>query len=88
MKKNFPPILLASCSFFVTYVTLLSAQRPPDYFVYIGSYATTTAKVPVLANQDTENVVVLRVDRATGRLSATGAQVPLANPGSIDFVKK
>lgn len=40
------------------------------------------------SNQDTENIVVLRVDRATGRLSATGAQVPLANPGSIDFVKK
>jgi 6-phosphogluconolactonase len=40
------------------------------------------------SNQDTENVVVLRIDRATGRLTPTGAQVPLANPGSVGFVKK
>lgn len=40
------------------------------------------------SNQDTENVVVLRIDRATGRLSATGVQVPLANPGSVGFVRK
>jgi 6-phosphogluconolactonase len=40
------------------------------------------------SNQDTENIVVLRIARATGRLTAAGAHVPLANPGSIDFVKK
>ena len=40
------------------------------------------------SNQDTENIVVLRIDRATGRLTATGVQVPLANPGSIGFSKK
>ena len=38
------------------------------------------------SNQDTENLVVLRIDRTTGRLSPTGIQVPLANPGSIAFV--
>ena len=40
------------------------------------------------SNQDTETVVVLRIDRATGRLTPTGVQVPLANPGSIAFVRK
>jgi 6-phosphogluconolactonase len=40
------------------------------------------------SNQDTENIVVLRIDRATGRLSPTGIQVPLAAPGSIDFVRR
>jgi 6-phosphogluconolactonase len=40
------------------------------------------------SNQDTENVVVLRIDRGTGRLSSTGVQVPLANPGSIALLKK
>jgi len=39
------------------------------------------------SNQDTENVVVLRIDRATGHLSATGVQVPLANPGSVAFAR-
>ena len=39
------------------------------------------------SNQDTENVVVLRIDRATGRLTPAGVQVPLANPGSVAFVK-
>ena len=40
------------------------------------------------SNQDTENVVVLRIDHATGRLTQTGVQVPLANPGSVAFVRK
>ncbi len=40
------------------------------------------------SNQDTENIVVLRIDRATGRLTPTGAQVPLANPGSVGFVPR
>jgi 6-phosphogluconolactonase len=40
------------------------------------------------SNQDTENIVVLRIDRATGRLTPTGVQVPLANPGSVAFVRK
>ena len=40
------------------------------------------------SNQDTENVVVLRIDRVTGRLIPTGVQTPLANPGSITFVRK
>ena len=40
------------------------------------------------SNQDTENVVVLRIDPRTGRLSPTGMQVPLANPGSLAFVKR
>jgi len=40
------------------------------------------------SNQDTENIVVLRIDRATGRLAPTGVQVPLANPGSIAFVRR
>jgi 6-phosphogluconolactonase len=40
------------------------------------------------SNQDTETVVVLRIDPRTGRLSPTGMQVPLANPGSVAFLKK
>jgi 6-phosphogluconolactonase len=40
------------------------------------------------SNQDTERVVVLRVDRATGRLMPTGVDLPLANPGSIAFLRK
>ena len=40
------------------------------------------------SNQDTENIVVLRIDRATGRLMPTRVQTPLANPGSIAFVRK
>jgi 6-phosphogluconolactonase len=39
------------------------------------------------SNQDTEHIVVLRIDRATGGLSATGGQVPLANPGSVAFAR-
>ena len=27
-------------------------------------------------------------DRTTGRLTPTGVQVPLANPGSVAFVRK
>ena len=40
------------------------------------------------SNQDTETVVVLRIDPRTGRLSPTGMQVPLANPGSVAFLRK
>lgn len=40
------------------------------------------------SNQDTENIVVHRIDRTTGRLTATGVQVPLTNPGSIAFVAR
>jgi 6-phosphogluconolactonase len=40
------------------------------------------------SNQDTEEIVLHRIDRATGRLTATGVQVPLANPGSIGFVRR
>ena len=40
------------------------------------------------SNQDTENVVVLRIDHATGRLTQTAVQVPVANPGSVAFVRK
>ena len=40
------------------------------------------------SNQDTENIVVLRIDRATGRLMPTTVQMRLANPGSIAFVRK
>jgi 6-phosphogluconolactonase len=36
------------------------------------------------SNQDTENVVVLRIDPRTGRLSPTGMQVP-GQPGSLAF---
>jgi 6-phosphogluconolactonase len=39
------------------------------------------------SNQNGENVVVLRIDRTTGRLTPTGEEVKLANPGSIFFVK-
>jgi len=47
-----------------------------------------TGKYVFSSNQDTENLVVLRIDRATGRLTPTGVQVPLANPGSVAFVRK
>jgi 6-phosphogluconolactonase len=47
-----------------------------------------TGRYVFSSNQDTENIVVLRIDRATGRLTPTGGHVPLANPGSIGFVKK
>jgi 6-phosphogluconolactonase len=40
------------------------------------------------SNQDTEHVVVLEIDPSTGRLTPTGTQVALANPGSIAFVRK
>lgn len=40
------------------------------------------------SNQDTERIVVLRIDRATGSLKLTRIRVPLANPGSIAFAKK
>lgn len=47
-----------------------------------------TVKYVFSSNQDTENIVVLRIDGATGRLTPTGVHVPLANPGSVAFVKK
>jgi len=47
-----------------------------------------TGRYLLSSNQDTENVVVLRIDPGTGRLSPTGLQVPLANPGSLAFVKR
>ena len=40
------------------------------------------------SNQDTENIVVLRIDRTTGRLTPTGVQAPLPNPGSIAFARR
>ena len=45
-----------------------------------------TGRYVFSSNQDTENIVVLRIDRATGRLTPTGVQMPLANPGSVAFV--
>jgi 6-phosphogluconolactonase len=47
-----------------------------------------TGKYLFSSNQDTENIVVLRIDPATGRLTQTGLQVPLADPGSVAFVGK
>ena len=45
MRKKQSLDLLISCSFLVMCITLLSAQRQPDYWVYIGSYTNTgTAK--------------------------------------------
>ena len=40
------------------------------------------------SNQDTEQIVMHRIDRATGRLTATSTQLPLANPGSVAFVRR
>ena len=39
------------------------------------------------SNQNGENIVVFRIDQKTGRLRPTGVELPLANPGSIFFVK-
>jgi 6-phosphogluconolactonase len=39
------------------------------------------------SNQDTEHIFVLKIDQKTGRLAATGVQVPLANPGSVAFAR-
>ena len=47
-----------------------------------------TGNYVLSSNQDTETVVVLRIDRASGRLAPTGIQAPLANPGSIAFAIK
>ena len=47
-----------------------------------------TGQYLLSSNQDTENIVVLRIDPATGRLAPAGVQVPLANPGSLAFVKR
>jgi 6-phosphogluconolactonase len=47
-----------------------------------------TGQYLLSSNQDTEHVVVLRIDPGTGRLSPTGLQVPLGNPGSLAFVKR
>jgi 6-phosphogluconolactonase len=40
------------------------------------------------SNQDTEQIAVMRVNRTTGRLTPTGTQVSLANPGSVAFAKR
>jgi 6-phosphogluconolactonase len=40
------------------------------------------------SNQDTEEIVLHRIDPVSGRLTATGVRIPLANPGSIGFVKR
>jgi 6-phosphogluconolactonase len=45
-----------------------------------GNYLLTS-------NQAGENIVVFRIDRQTGRLTSTGQELKLANPGSIFFVK-
>jgi 6-phosphogluconolactonase len=37
-------------------------------------------------NQRADVVIVFRVDRASGKLSFTGQQVPVRNPSSIVFV--
>jgi len=47
-----------------------------------------TGRYLLSSNQDTEDIVLHRIDPATGRLAATGVRVPLANPGSIGFVKR
>ena len=40
------------------------------------------------SNQDTEQIVLHRINPESGRLTATGVMVPLANPGSIGFVRR
>ena len=39
------------------------------------------------SNQDTEEIVVLKVDPQTGRLVPTGVQAPLVSPGSVAFAR-
>jgi 6-phosphogluconolactonase len=41
----------------------------------------------IAANQSEGNVVVFRIDRETGRLTATGSQQPVPQAGGVAFVK-
>jgi 6-phosphogluconolactonase (cycloisomerase 2 family) len=41
----------------------------------------------ISANQGGENVVVFRIDHATGHLTPTGSQQPVPQAGGLAFVK-
>jgi len=54
--KDFASLrLCVACLFFVTGIGLVSAQRPSDYFVYIGSYTNTTSKGIYVADFDSKS---------------------------------
>jgi 6-phosphogluconolactonase len=59
-----------------------SGGRTPRNFSIdpTGDYLLTS-------NQNTENIVVFRIDKKTGRLTPTGTELKLANPGSVFFVR-
>ena len=73
MKRKFPLNLLFSCFVFVTCITLLSAQRAPDYYVYIGSYTNTTAK----------GIYVSEFDSKSGALSAPRLVAESVSPAQL-----
>jgi 6-phosphogluconolactonase len=74
MKIDFPPNLLLSCFVFVTCVTLLSAQRSPDYYVYIGSYTNSnTAK----------GIYVSEFDSSSGALSVPRLVAESISPNQV-----
>lgn len=66
----------------------LVEHAPPGGRIPRNFSLDPTGKYLLSSNQDTEAIAVLRIDEATGRLTRTGVQVPLANPGSIAFVRK
>lgn len=74
MKKSIPPILLLSCVYFVNWLGLVSAQRPPDFLVYIGSYTNTgTAK----------GIYVSEFDSTSGALSMPRLVAESVSPAQV-----
>jgi 6-phosphogluconolactonase len=74
MKKRHPPDLLISCLFFVTCITLLSAQRLPDLLVYIGSYTNTG---------DAKGIYVSGFDATSGALSVPRLVAESVSPNQV-----
>ena len=73
-KRNSAPLrLCVSFLLFVTGIGLVSAQRPPDYYVYIGSYTNTTAK----------GIYVSEFDSTSGALSAPRLVAESVSPAQL-----
>ena len=73
MRRRIPPNLLISCLLFVTCIGWVSAQRPSDYFVYVGSYTNTTAK----------GIYVSDFDSKTGALTPLRLVAESVSPAQV-----
>ncbi len=72
--KNISRSLVLSCFVFLTCIARITAQRPPDYWVYIGSYTNTGAA---------KGIYVSEFDSKSGSLSAPRLVAESVSPNQV-----